>query len=239
MKKTAAYVLGFSLIASQLSPALAEASEPSVVDYESVVDYKSNEEISKYLQEDLDYKVEKNVYENVDQIEVKIGEEEAIALYDRENGTVTVEGEVVATFKVISDESFDGSKTESFPGISTFNLGGYPEYDIGVSNGSGVWNIRKHTTTEIAFAKGATVVAITATLIGAFLDDKPSMRHAAIIAAAASLYALFAETLKFNVQFKGKNDKYDSNEKQDSIYVYKGRSDGIVKINYNYWTNAW
>lgn len=237
MKKTAAYVLGFSLIASQLSPALAKASETNVVDY------KSNEEISKYLSEDLDYKVEKNVSENVDRIEAKIGEEYVVAIFDRENGTVTIDGEVVATIKETSDGSFDGSENKLLPGdISTYNFAGYPEYTIGTKNwGSGTWNINKNKTSVISFAKGATVVAITATLIAAFLDDKPSMKDAAIIAAAASLYALFAETLSFNVSFKGTTDKYDSYTHQDSIYVWKktgGVSEGIFKIYFNYWTNT-
>lgn len=237
MKKTAACLIGFSLIASQLSPALAEASESSVVEN------KSNEELEKYLNEDFDYKVVKNVSENVDQVEVKFGEEEAVALFDRENGTVTVDGELVATYKVISEETFDGSQIESStePSISTFsNFADYPIYTIGNTPNSGVMNIRKHSTTQISFVKNAQALSIAATLVGTFIDDKPSMKAAAIVAAAASTAALVAaEALTVNVTFKGKTDKYDSNVKEDSIYVYTGTSNGLFKINFKYWTNVW
>lgn len=224
MKKTAAYILGFTLIASQLAPGVAAASEPNVVDY------KTNEEIVTHLQEKLSYEIKK-VSENVHQIDVKIGEEETVAIFNKEKGTVSIDGKVVSTIEVISEESFDGSKTEIDPEISL--LSSYPEYNIFKSNGSGVWNINKHSNTRISFGKEATVAAIVATLIGQFLNDKPSKDAAALITAATSLYALFAETLAFNVQFKGKSDKYDRYEKQDTIYVYKGTSDGLFKINYN------
>ena len=233
MKKTAAQVLGFSLIASQLSPALAEASESNVVDY------KTNEEIGKNLDEDFDYKVEKNVSENVDRIEVKLGEEETVALFDRENGRVTVDGELVATFKEIPEESDDSSETELSPEIDMFNLQGYPEYNIGVSHGSGVWYITKSKKFQISFVKQAQAAAIAATLVGSFLDDKPSMKAAAIVAAAASVAALVvSEATVLNVSVKARKDKYDAGERSDFLDVYNGSNKGLFRIHFNYWTSV-
>lgn len=215
MKKTSIILLTATLFSNLF---ITPASASNIVDSS---DATNTDFIIYALHKEVDYHTFENKLTNVTSIDITYQNKKSFATYDRNNGEVIVDGELVAIInreEVIYDQDFDIID-------DMISINSSREFVIGTSShGSGVYNYTYGDTGTISIISATMgVVSLAAVLVSLFTKSNVLKTYSAITgAASAILSAVGTKNTTVSFSYRHLKDKYKTGWFKDTLSLFKG-----------------
>lgn len=179
----------------------------------------STELVSSYTNDDVQYNILKDSNPDIEKTQIVEDNKTINVERNLKTGEIFVDGELTA---IIEEGPKNTIETPEEPEITPFKVSSAKYYTIGTDYGSGtlVYKYDKTFTLKYLSAK-ATITALSASLIAAFVEYKPSIKAAAIVSTAAGLMALTTTDVTYKLKYTHYKDKKKSFYFVDTLGVYK------------------
>jgi hypothetical protein len=153
----------------------------------------------------------------------------SLSEYNKKTGEVFFDGVLVATIK--EEKSSGPIEPLIFNDEPpAFSIASVQQFVIGSKMGSSYINQYSRDFT-ISVAVGATTIAIAASLATLYLEKKPDIQSAGLVAAAAQLLALTTTNYTYKVRYTHYKDGQYDRRYMDKLSIYKGSIDtGNLKM---------
>ena len=160
--------------------------------------------------------------EKVSSVEVAYGDgKTSLAEYNKESGEILFDGKLVALVEEVPSSNITEESLITKDNTASTLSSSAKYYTIGTP-GSGIHSFQYSRNFKFTVVAGASVVAIAASLATFYLEKKPNIQSAALIAAAAQILVLTATGYTYNIKYSHYKDAYKAYYYKDILAIYKG-----------------